>query len=211
MTGTFIVIDGGEGCGGTAMARAVQQAYPDAVITREPGGSAYAEIIRDTILSPAATTADALTLFLLFWAARADHWRTTIKPALDAGKLVVCDRFDSSTWAYQIAAQGERQLEDLFWTMRGKVIPAGIQPYYIWLDVDAMEGLVRANSRGERLTHFDNRALDFHEKVREGYREFFSKNTTYSVIDANQPIEDVQTQVLSTIKHVMEKEHQYPM
>ena len=116
----FIVLEGGEGAGKSSQMESLKKDFGDNfVFTREPVGSLYAEEIRNLILkSPNASQADAKTLFALFWAARADHLKNTILPALDAGKHVICDRFDSSTFAYQIYGQEAHELEDFFWKMR---------------------------------------------------------------------------------------------
>src|SRR5579864_4280814 len=102
--GKFIVLEGGEGAGKSTQLRVIKEILgDDIVITREPGGSPYAEEIRNVILkSTNAGQADAKTHFALFWAARADHMKNTVLPALNAGKHVISDRFDSSTFAYQI-------------------------------------------------------------------------------------------------------------
>ena len=118
--GLFIVVDSGEGSGKTTQLKKAQEFFGNKlVLTREPGGSPYAEEIRHLILkSTHAGQADAKTLFALFWAARADHMKNTVLPALKAGKIVISDRFDSSTFAYQIIAQGAKELKKFFWQMR---------------------------------------------------------------------------------------------
>ena len=119
--GTFIVIDGGEGSGTTTVSKEIVKQFGwGAIYTREPGGSLYAEKIRELVLSDDAKTSDAETQFALFWAARRDHIKKTVAPALAEGKVVICDRFDSSTYAYQLIAQEQIQLVELFWKIRGK-------------------------------------------------------------------------------------------
>lgn len=201
MKGRFIVIDGGEGAGKSTAIQSLRAHYPDAVFTREPGGSAFAEKIRNTIHEPEAGQADAITLFNLMWAARADHICHTIKPALEKNQLVICDRFDSSTWAYQIVAQENASLAELFWHMRKAVVPPKLPNVYIWFDIDPTIGLQRVHSRGETLSHFDARKLTFHEKVREGFRDFFSRDIPYEKIDASQPADVVLGHLLKIIEH----------
>ncbi len=174
--GTFIVIDGGEGTGTTTMSKeavlALETARIPAVWTREPGGSPYAEKIRELILSDDARHADAETMFGLFWAGRRDHMLHTVLPALKEGKVVISDRFDSSTWAYQLCAQEQRQLKDLFWAMRAHYLGEWVPDLYIFLDVAPSIALARAKRRVGKQTHFDERELDFHNRVREGFKEF---------------------------------------
>lgn len=203
MKGRFVVIDGGEGAGKSTAIQSLRVRYPDAVFTREPGGSPFAEKIREVIHEPEAAHADAVTLFNLMWAARTDHIRNTIMPALEQSRLVICDRFDSSTWAYQIVAQENANLAELFWHMRKAVVPPELPHVYIWLDIDPAIGLQRVHSRGEKLSHFDARKLTFHEKVREGFADFFSRDIPYEKIDASQPADVVLSHLSKTIEHYL--------
>src|SRR3989344_315076 len=186
----FIVIDGGEGTGTTTMSKYAAEAK-QMLWTREPGGSPFAEEIRELILSDGARHADAETMFGLFWAARRDHLVSTVAPAIKAGKSVVCDRFDSSTWAYQIVAQGQPQLRDLFWDMRAHYCAGLLPDRYIMLDVEPAIGLARAKGREGTLTHFDERAMEFHTKVRAGFLEF-AKIIKGTTVDAGAPLDAVK-------------------
>ncbi len=192
--GLFIVVDGGEGAGKTTQFNRAKDFFGDSlVLTREPGGTPYAEEIRELILhSQNAGQADAKTLFALFWAARADHLKNKILPALEAGKMVMTDRFDSSSFAYQIVAQGARDLEKLFWETR-EVYLGDLKPdLYVYFDLDPVVGLTRKNQqgRGEELNHFENRKIDFHNRLRDGFKEFITY-VPHALIDASQPIDKV--------------------
>jgi dTMP kinase len=190
--GLFIVVDSGEGAGKTTQIKRAQDYFKDFVFTREPGGTIYAEEIRDLILkSRNAGQADAKTLFALFWAARADHLKNTIVPALNEGKTVICDRFDSSTFAYQIVAQGALELEAFFWQMRDFYLGDFKPDLYIYFDVDPKVGLARKNSQGmvER-NHFEDRNIKFHNSLRNGFKEFLSK-VPHKIIDASKSIDEV--------------------
>jgi dTMP kinase len=191
--GLFIVVDSGEGAGKSCQLNRALETYGDSlVLTREPGGSLYAEEIRQLILkSPNAGQADAKTLFALFWAARADHMKNTILPALEAGKTVITDRFDSSTFAYQIIAQGATELKDFFWQMRDFYLGDLKPDLYIYFDIDPVIGLTRKNKQGgEELNHFEARKIDFHNRLRDGFKEFIT-HVPHVVIDASQPIDKV--------------------
>ena len=191
--GLFIVVDSGEGAGKTCQLNRALETFGDSlVLTREPGGSLYAEEIRQLILkSPNAGQADAKTLFALFWAARADHMKNTILPALEAGKTVITDRFDSSTFAYQIIAQGATELKDFFWQMRDFYLGDLKPDLYIYFDIDPVIGLARKNKQGgKELNHFEARKIDFHNRLREGFKEFIT-HVPHAVIDASQPIDKV--------------------
>ena len=179
--GLFIVLDGGEGCGKSTLLKMARKFYGKRMtVSREPGGSPFAEEIRDLILDKNDTgwagKADGKTMFALFWAARADHMKNTIIPALNKkGRIVVSDRFDSSTYAYQIEAQGVRELEDVFWLMRKRYLGQFKPDIYIYLDVRPEVGLARKNKqKNEKKNHFDKKKLDFHYRLREGFKEFLS-------------------------------------
>ena len=195
--GLFVVLDGGEGSGKSSLIEAIKNHYGNKVlVTREPGGSAYAEEIRQIIRdSLNAAQADAETMFGLFWAARADHVRNTIVPAIKEGKIVVSDRFDSSTFAYQICAQGARHLEQLFWNTRSLFLGTNTPDIYVYLDIKPSIGLARkTNQIDEKKNHFDQRKLAFHEEVRRGFKEFFAHGghgIRSLIIDAEKNKEEV--------------------
>jgi len=193
MSGKFIVLDSGEGAGKTAQLDFVKETFGDrVVVTREPGGSKYAEQLRDIILhSEQAKHADAKTMFALFWAARASHLDKTIRPALAEGKTVITDRFDSSTFAYQIIAEGAKELQDLFWQIREVYLGDTKPDLYIYLDVDPKIGLARKSGQGpEETNHFEARKLEFHQRQRQGFHEFL-KHVPHEVIDASKTIPEV--------------------
>jgi dTMP kinase len=192
--GLFIVVDSGEGAGKTTQLNNLKEFLGDSlVLTREPGGSPYAEEIRNVILkSPNAGQADAKTLFALFWAARADHLKNIIKPALESGKIVISDRFDSSTFAYQLVAQGNRDLEPLFWQMRDFYLGNLKPDLYVYFDIDPVVGLARKSQQGgDELNHFEARKIDFHNAIRAGFREFITRVPNAVTIDASQSKEKV--------------------
>lgn len=196
----FIVIDGGEGSGKSTLIELLKGEYSDKfVFTREPGGSPYAEQIRNLALkSEYAKEATSETLFALMWAGRHDNIKNTIIPALKSGKSVLCDRFDSATYAYQIHGMGAKNLEKYFWQTRS-IFLKDIKPdLYIILDVKPEEGLKRIATR-EGLNHFDERSLDFHRRIRKGLLQFKAKTNNCILIDANKSLEEVSKKFISTI------------
>ncbi len=170
--GQFITLEGGEGAGKSTqaklLARQLEAAGHHVVLTREPGGSAGAEIMRHVILSGAASPLGPTTEALLFAAARLDHLNQTILPALTRGDWVICDRFSDSTFVYQGIA--------------GKVDPAFIlhletltvgpnkPDLTLILDLPAEEGLARAKRRSAQGDRFEDEALDFHQAIRAGFK-----------------------------------------
>lgn len=205
-SGKFIVIDGGEGSGKGTVLDALKGTFPQGfVFTREPGGTPLAEKIREVIFCEEAREADALTTFALFWAARADHMEKKVRPALENGLHVVSDRFDLSTFAYQLYGQQNLNLLDLFWRMR-EMYSVPVPDLYIYLDVDPVIGLERTRKRGDG-NHYDEKDIEFHQRVREGYREFLFRSrdrlqvvgSTCKMVDASQDPHDVIHEVLSIV------------
>jgi dTMP kinase len=177
--GVFITFEGGEGAGKSTQiahlaARMTAAGAPHVALTREPGGSAFAEIARTLILDPASAPKGPLAQALLFYAARADHLDETIRPALRRGSWVLCDRFSDSTRAYQGAAGGVApaalsQLDDI-------VVGADQPDLTILLDLDPKIGLQRANQRRASspgtfvaADTYEGRQLDFHQRLRAGF------------------------------------------
>lgn len=208
----FIVVEGGEGSGKSTLMRAIKETLGDAVVvTREPGGSPYAELIRETaIKNPLAKDAPPETTLCLMFAARFDHIINLVVPNLKKGISVVTDRFDASSYAYQISSQSSL-LEDLFWTLRERLL---VKPdLYVFVDVDPAEGLKRAHGRnrslelGKQYDHFDDREITFHQNVRKGFLKFFdiikAKGTPYIIIDSNRPLDVVKKDFIFQMKERM--------
>jgi dTMP kinase len=200
--GKFIVLEGGEGSGKSTLLHVLAEEYgTNIIVTREPGGSPYAESIRETVLKhPLAHEASGETMLSLMFGARFDHVHKTIGPALEKGISVITDRFDSSSYAYNVHAQSEGRLEELFWTLRKHL--TFVPDLYVYLDVDLEEGLRRARSRNSATAegnHFDDRESSFHQKVTDGYKKFLS-HVPHVIVDANRPLADVQRVFLAEIK-----------
>ncbi|HEY4478606.1 MAG TPA: dTMP kinase [Candidatus Paceibacterota bacterium] len=204
--GKFIVLCGGEGSGKSTILSEIKKSLSKSVFTREPGGSLYAEDIRELIkTNPYAKDAFPETMFYLFWASRVEHLAKTIIPAVQSGKIVISDRFDSCTYAYQIYAGGIVKLDKLFWTIRSHSLDKYEPDLYIFLDLDPAIGLLRTKGRKDRNDHFDDRELGYHKAVRKGYMKFFSKinKNKYCIIDASQSINFVKKDVLSAISELI--------
>lgn len=195
--GRFIVVDGCEGTGKSTILRKLRELLPESstVFIREPGGTAIGEQIRSLLLDRESKL-DDLTEFFLFWAARAQIVREIILPALLSGKNVVSDRFDSSTWAYQIVARGYADRKPLFHSLRRAVVGPTVPDLYVYLDLDPVIGFQRMGNREK--DRIESEAMDFHLRVREGYQEFFAlyPGTT---IDASEPLEMVVDKVVEII------------
>jgi dTMP kinase len=201
--GKFIVIEGGEGSGKSSQIKALKEKYGDRIlITREPGGSPYAEEIRDVMLnSKNAGQADARTHFALIWASRHDHMINTILPALEEGRIVVSDRFDSSTYAYQIYGQNALELKSEFFYFRDFFVGERKPDVYIYLDVEPEIGLSRKANGDVEINHFDERDLSFHNNVKKGYFDFLEQVPSV-IIDSNPSFEEVQKSLFMEVEKI---------
>jgi dTMP kinase len=171
--GKFITFEGGEGTGkstqAATLARRLESMGIGVLLTREPGGSPGAEIIRHVLLSGAAKPFGAEAEAMLFAAAREDHIKCAIKPALEAGKWVVCDRFADSTRVYQgaVGAVDPRLIKALERVSVGELKP----DLTLILDVPVKLGLKRAagRRRGSAPDRFEAEQIEFHERLRRAY------------------------------------------
>jgi dTMP kinase len=192
MRGRFISFEGGEGSGKSTHARLLTQRLQalgiEVVLTREPGGSTGAEIIRHILLSGIAKPLGAETEAILFAAARDDHVRTLIRPALIAGKWVVCDRFVDSTRVYQ-GALGKVDLK-LIRSLERVTVGTVIPDLTFVLDVPAAIGLARATRRrgAGPADRYEAEAIEFHEELRQAYRALAeAEPRRIHVIDGRPP------------------------
>ncbi len=172
-SGKFIVLEGGEGAGkGVVIADLHQRLVgrDDVIFTREPGGTTISEKIRLVLLSKDNSAMLPLTELFLFCGARAQHVEEKIRLALEKGSIVISDRFDASTIAYQIFGRRRAQYLKVFEVLN-KIAKAGLEPdAVIYLDVNPRVGLERKRKSQDGLcTRFDEEEEDFHRRVREGY------------------------------------------
>ncbi len=166
--GRFITFEGGEGAGkSTQVARLVEWLRDlghDVAQTREPGGSPGAEGIRNLVLNGEVERWSPVTETLLMYAARSDHLERTIRPALDAGRWVVCDRFADSSRAYQGAGGGAPA--DFIETLDAVIVGATQPELTLIFDLPVEVGLERAFGRGLFETRFESKGVAFHERLR---------------------------------------------
>lgn len=168
----FISLEGGEGAGKTSAIAAVRELLQsrghDVVLTREPGGTPLAERIRELLLNPQDEALEPETELLLMFAARAQHVRQIIRPALQRGAFVVSDRFTDSSYAYQGAGRGL----DPAWIEALERRAVGIRPgLTLLLDLDVREGRARTSGRDLWPDRIESEQDDFFERVRVGFRQ----------------------------------------
>jgi dTMP kinase len=194
----FITLEGPDGSGKTtqvpALAEAIRQAGYDLVLTREPGGTEIGDQTRQVIMDLKNKSMFPATEILLFQASRAQLVREVILPSLEAGKVVLCDRYADSTLAYQgYGHQTDiQQLKGIIEFATG-----GLQPdLTLYLDLDPEEGLKRRSDGEGEWNRLDDYALAFHNRVREGYQKLIAENPARWVeIDANRGVEEVAAEL----------------
>lgn len=192
--GRFITLEGGEGVGKStnlAFIREylVQRGLP-VVQTREPGGTPLAEKIRSLLLDKSSEPMADLTELMLVFAARAQHLQQVIRPALERGDWVLCDRFTDATYAYQ--GYGRGLDHDLIERLQALVHPDLRPDLTLLLDIDIELGLARAGERGG-LDRIESEQRSFFESVRQGYLTLARQEPDrFVVLDASPPLPAVQ-------------------
>lgn len=206
--GIFISLEGPDGAGKTSVLEAlipILEAKGQAfVTTREPGGVAVAEKIRDVVLDPKHTEIDEKTELLLYIASRRQHLVECILPALDRGEMVLVDRFIDSSVAYQGFGRGLK-VADIDWL--NDFATDGLKPdLTLYFDIEAEEGLARiAKSKERGADRLDRESVEWHQRVREGYLSILEKEPNrVRKIDASQPLEKVVADTLAVLAERVE-------
>ena len=197
MKGLFITFEGCEGSGKSTIAKMLKEELENANIpclfTREPGGTPISEKIRNIILDPSTPEMTSRTEALLYAASRSQHTAEKIIPALEEGKIVVCDRYLESSLAYQGAARelGVGNIFDI------NIFGGAIEPdYVLFFDISPQESLKRIKNRN--FDRLEKEELEFHEKVYNYFKSQTNRNNFIS-IDATKPIDEVFSKVLKII------------
>lgn len=201
MSGAFITIEGTEGVGKSTSLAFIREYLEslgiEVIVTREPGGTALGERLRETILSARAGSLSAVTETLLMYAARSHHIDRVIRPALAKGIWVVCDRFADATLAYQGAGRGvdANLLADL-----AKRVLQGLKPDLTLL-LDAPLDIGFGRIRHREHDRFEQESREFFERVRAEYLAIAARDAErVQVIDAAQTPEDVRTSVRAALE-----------
>lgn len=204
--GRFITFEGGEGAGkSTQVRRLVEDLRArgiKVVQTREPGGSTGAEAIRALVVSGAADRWSARTEALLMFASRSDHLEKTIRPALESGSWVVCDRFADSSRAYQGAGGGAEP--DFIEALDRAVVGEDQPDLTLIFDLPVEVGLERALARGQADTRFESKGLAFHQRLREGFGEIAQHYPDRCrIINATGSPDDVYDRVRAVVEPLL--------
>lgn len=196
----FISFEGIEGCGKSTQAKKLYEYFLskqiDCLLTREPGGSLAGEKIRGILLDEEIDKLSAKSELLLNFAARIEHVEKVIKPALKSGKVVICDRFVDSTFAYQGSAMGIafEEIEKIQKIAIGEFIP----DITFLINVSVDEAFARISARGNN-NRYEKLGNEFHQKVYEGFFELAKKNSRINIVDGTQNQQQVFQKILNII------------
>jgi dTMP kinase len=195
--GIFITLEGGEGAGKSTCLKFIEawlrQAGKNVVVTREPGGTEVGEKIREILLHARDLAMTPETEMLLMFAARAEHLARVIRPALERGQTILCDRFTDATYAYQGGGRGlpEERIAAIEQWVQGDLRP----DLTLLLDLPVEAGLQRANSRSVP-DRFEREQRGFFERVRAAYLARAAREPNrLRIVDASKPLESVQQQI----------------
>lgn len=208
MNERFITLEGGEGAGKSTCLAFVQEYFAEKRlplrVTREPGGTPLAEEIRQMLLQKRAEPVASDTELLLVFAARAQHLARTIRPALERGEWVLCDRFTDATYAYQGGGRGlsRQRIAELEGMVQGGLRP-GIT---LLLDLPVEQGMARAEARAEK-DRFESEQMEFFERVRAAYRERAAAEPgRFRIIDASLSVQEVEGAVRRVLDAWLEQQ-----
>lgn len=201
--GCFITLEGGEGVGKSTQAALLREFLDEAgysvVLTREPGGALGAEEVRSLLVEGDAERWSPTGELLLLYAARDDHLRHTIRPALERGDWVICDRFSDSTRVYQGHVGGVDA--SLIAELERTVVAETRPDLTIVFDMDAQAGLDRAAERGGVEDRFERKGFAFHDALRQGFLEIArSEPGRCAVIDAGRDVSAVAADIRELVK-----------
>lgn len=200
--GLFITLEGADGCGKTTQLNLLKEYLTsrgyEIVVTREPGGKGLGEKLREILLNYDGEVSDRCEAFL-YLADRAQNIDTIIKPAINSGKIVLCDRHTDSSVAYQGYGR-EQNIDNI--NMLNELAVNGVHPdLTIVFDIDTETSMARVGAEKDRL---ESAGIEFHKRVRNGYLEIAKKNSQrIKVVDASQTIEDVQRDVIKIVEEVL--------
>lgn len=202
MSGKFVTIEGCEGVGKSTLTAGLKRYFEqngiDAVFTREPGGTPVAEKIRGLILDANNDETAPMTELLLYAAARAQHTEEMIIPAVNAGKIVVCDRYSDSTLAYQHYARG---LSESVCRELNRIAECGVKiDLTVFLDLTPEKGFSRKGG-ADKTDRLENAGAAFHRRVYEGFKAIEKREPErFVAVDADKTAEEVLESVIALMK-----------
>lgn len=208
MKGIFITLEGGEACGKTTQIQMLKEYFKnkkiDALFTKEPGGMPLTDELRRLILNYEIDPPLEKTELLLYMAARIEDIEKVIKPALQEGKIVIADRFNDSTIAYQASGRQIMSTDDMI-NFTENIIDNFTPDLTIYLRLDPQTAFERKKNINLELDRIEKAGLDFHRRVLEGFDYMAKKEPErFAVIDASKSREEVFKEILSAIRKKVE-------
>jgi len=206
LQGLLITFEGGEGTGKSTQSKLLydylKSKTKDVILTREPGGCTESENIRNLLVKGNINKWDPITESLLHNAARREHIKNIIKPALLKNKIVICDRYIDSTMAYQGIGQG---VNSNFLNILSKEITENIVANITFIfDIDPNISLKRAKKRDKNTNNrYENFDLSFHKNIRNYFKSLINTNKRYILIDASNSIEEIHLKILKSINNLI--------
>ena len=206
LQGLLITFEGGEGTGKSTQSKLLydylKSKTTDVILTREPGGCTESENIRNLLIKGNINKWDPITESLLHNAARREHIKNIIKPALLKNKIVICDRYIDSTMAYQGIGQG---VNSNFLNILSKEITENIVPNITFIfDIDPDISLKRAKKRDKNNNNrYENFDISFHRNIRNYFKSLINTNKRYILIDASNSIEEIHLEILKPINDLI--------
>lgn len=196
MRGLFITLEGGDGAGKSTQIRNIEKFFADKGLTvthtREPGGTPISEKLRAILLDPANSEMHAVTEMLIYAAARAQHVREIVMPALERGEIVICDRYVDSSIAYQAYGRG---LGDMVAEVNHRATGGLIPDLTIWLDIDPETGKARA-THDKDPDRLEQESTSFHTRVREGYASIAkAEPERFRRVDATGTVDEIKDEI----------------
>lgn len=208
--GLFITIEGGDGAGKSTQIENIKKYFENkdykCRITREPGGTPIGEKLREILLDPANKEMSGTTEMLIYAASRSQHVAEVIRPAVECGEIVICDRYVDSSVAYQAFG---RNLGDAVWEVN-KYATSGCMPdITFWMDIDPEAGRKRIVTReNPKLDRLEQEKLDFHYRVYEGYKSISEKHPDrVKRIDATRTIEEIKDEIYRHLDELCSRLH----
>ena len=208
MKGLFIVMEGPDGSGKTTQINLLEQYLKEAgyecLITREPGGTVIGEEVRELILNPEYKEMSPVTEMLLYAASRAQLVHEVIGPALEAGRIVISDRFVDSSIVYQGIARnlGISTVAAVNAPGIGIYLPDGI----FFIDLSEAEGIRRKKNQ-KKLDRMEQESIDFHHLVSEGYRKVLAERPEVIKIDGGKDIDVIQKKIRNHVDELLKKKN----
>ena len=208
--GLFITLEGGDGAGKSTQMKNIEKYFTDrgytCIRSREPGGTAIGEKLREILLDTANSEMSDVTEMMIYAAARAQHVREFIRPALERGEIVICDRFVDSSIAYQACG---RNLGDMVATVNSYAIDGVMPDITFWMDIDPEAGRKRIGNREDsELDRLEREKMDFHYRVYDGYSRLCEEDSErVKRIDATGTIEEIKDEIFGYLDELCTRLH----